>query len=85
MVNVVLFLAYTAVRSVAVTKSAKHRDYYRELCIYCMSVYSLQSDTMATEGEPTDLIKVLHLLVLSFSWGMQVWVSFIAGATGTIY
>ncbi|XP_008328929.1 transmembrane protein 205 [Cynoglossus semilaevis] len=34
---------------------------------------------MATEGEPTDLIKVLHLLVLSFSWGMQVWVSFIAG------
>lgn len=36
---------------------------------------------MATEGEPTDLIKVLHLLVLSFSWGMQVWVSFIAGTT----
>lgn len=34
---------------------------------------------MPTEGEPTDLIKVLHLLVLSFSWGMQVWVSFIAG------
>uniref|UniRef100_A0A3P8TKZ5 Transmembrane protein 205 n=1 Tax=Amphiprion percula TaxID=161767 RepID=A0A3P8TKZ5_AMPPE len=34
---------------------------------------------MATEGEPTDLVKVLHLLVLSFSWGMQVWVSFIAG------
>lgn len=36
---------------------------------------------MATEGEPTDLIKVMHLLVLSFSWGMQVWVSFIAGFT----
>ncbi|XP_051243295.1 transmembrane protein 205 [Dicentrarchus labrax] len=34
---------------------------------------------MATEGEPMDLVKVLHLLVLSFSWGMQVWVSFIAG------
>lgn len=34
---------------------------------------------MAMEGEPTDLFKVLHLLVLSFSWGMQVWVSFIAG------
>lgn len=34
---------------------------------------------MATEGEPTDLVKVLHLLVLSFCWGMQVWVSFIAG------
>ncbi|XP_053299177.1 transmembrane protein 205 [Pleuronectes platessa] len=36
---------------------------------------------MATEGEPTDLIKVLHLLLLSFSWGMQVWVTFIAGFT----
>ncbi|XP_030646041.1 transmembrane protein 205 [Chanos chanos] len=34
---------------------------------------------MATEGDPTSLIKVLHLLVISFSWGMQVWVSFIAG------
>lgn len=34
---------------------------------------------MVTEGEPTDLVKVLHLLVLSFTWGMQVWVSFIAG------
>ncbi|XP_041866664.1 transmembrane protein 205 isoform X2 [Melanotaenia boesemani] len=34
---------------------------------------------MATEGEPTDLVKVLHLLVLSFTWGMQVWVSFIGG------
>ncbi|XP_029014634.1 transmembrane protein 205 [Betta splendens] len=33
---------------------------------------------MATEEAP-DLVKVLHLLVLSFSWGMQVWVSFIAG------
>ncbi|XP_019749080.1 transmembrane protein 205 [Hippocampus comes] len=34
---------------------------------------------MATEGDPSDLVKVLHLLVLSFSWGMQVWVSFIGG------
>ncbi|XP_072298336.1 transmembrane protein 205 [Eucyclogobius newberryi] len=34
---------------------------------------------MATEGDPTDLVKVLHLLVLSFTWGMQLWVSFIAG------
>nr|XP_057905825.1 transmembrane protein 205 [Doryrhamphus excisus]XP_057905826.1 transmembrane protein 205 [Doryrhamphus excisus] len=34
---------------------------------------------MATVGEPSDLVKVLHLLVLSFSWGMQIWVSFIAG------
>ncbi|XP_035603686.1 transmembrane protein 205-like [Oncorhynchus keta] len=36
---------------------------------------------MVTEGEPTDLVKVLHLLVLSFAWGMQLWVSFIAGVT----
>lgn len=43
----------------------------------------LQSYTMATEGDPTDLIKVLHLLTLSFSWGMQVWVSFIAGMRHT--
>ncbi|XP_046894030.1 transmembrane protein 205 [Hypomesus transpacificus] len=34
---------------------------------------------MVTEGEPSDWVKVLHLLVLSFSWGMQVWVSFVAG------
>ncbi|KAM7386273.1 hypothetical protein PAMA_009080 [Pampus argenteus] len=34
---------------------------------------------MVTEGDPRDLVKVLHLLVLSFSWGMQLWVSFIAG------
>ncbi|XP_060945519.1 transmembrane protein 205 [Limanda limanda] len=36
---------------------------------------------MATVAEPSDLIKVLHLLLLSFSWGMQVWVTFIAGFT----
>ncbi|XP_061556013.1 transmembrane protein 205 [Phycodurus eques] len=34
---------------------------------------------MATDGDPSNSVKVLHLLVLSFSWGMQVWVSFIAG------
>ncbi|KAK1799248.1 hypothetical protein P4O66_007489 [Electrophorus voltai] len=34
---------------------------------------------MVTEGDPTELVKVLHLLVIAFSWGMQVWVSFIAG------
>lgn len=37
--------------------------------------------SMVTEGEPTNVVKVLHLLVLSFSWGMQVWVSFIAGTS----
>lgn len=44
-----------------------------------MSICGLQSDAMATEGDPTNLVKVLHLMVLSFSWGMQLWVSFIAG------
>ncbi|XP_061893068.1 transmembrane protein 205 [Entelurus aequoreus] len=34
---------------------------------------------MATEGDPSDLVKVFHLLVLSLTWGMQIWVSFIAG------
>ncbi|KAF5908142.1 transmembrane protein, partial [Clarias magur] len=34
--------------------------------------------TMVTEGNPADLVKVLHLLSISFTWGMQVWVSFIA-------
>ncbi|XP_056884818.1 transmembrane protein 205 [Takifugu flavidus] len=34
---------------------------------------------MVTEGDPTAAAKVLHLLVLSFTWGMQVWVTFIAG------
>ncbi|KAF5908143.1 transmembrane protein, partial [Clarias magur] len=34
---------------------------------------------MSTEGDTADLVKVLHLLFISFTWGMQVWVSFIAG------
>lgn len=38
---------------------------------------------MVTEGEPSDFVKVLHLLVLAFSWGMQLWVTFIAGEWGT--
>lgn len=38
-----------------------------------------ENSTMVAEGDPSDLIKVVHLLVLSFTWGMQVWVSFIAG------
>lgn len=38
---------------------------------------------MVTEGEPTDFVKVLHLMVLSFTWGMQLWVSFIAGKWAT--
>ncbi|XP_069087974.1 transmembrane protein 205 isoform X2 [Pleurodeles waltl] len=34
---------------------------------------------MATEGEPAALVKVLHLMILSSSWGMQLWMTFIAG------
>ncbi|XP_030809676.1 transmembrane protein 205 [Camarhynchus parvulus] len=34
---------------------------------------------MASDTEPSHTIKLLHLLVLSTSWGMQVWVTFVAG------
>ncbi|XP_060108293.1 transmembrane protein 205 [Heteronotia binoei] len=34
---------------------------------------------MATEGEPGGLIKVVHLFLLATAWGMQLWVTFIAG------
>ncbi|XP_053573826.1 transmembrane protein 205 [Bombina bombina] len=34
---------------------------------------------MVTEGEPGSLVKVFHLLVLSASWGMQCWTTFVAG------
>ncbi|XP_078387427.1 transmembrane protein 205 [Cetorhinus maximus] len=34
---------------------------------------------MPTEGEPTTLVKTAHLIILSTSWGMQIWVSFISG------
>ncbi|NXN32039.1 TM205 protein, partial [Nycticryphes semicollaris] len=29
--------------------------------------------------EPSDTIKLLHLVFLSTSWGMQIWVTFVAG------
>ncbi|XP_042310835.1 transmembrane protein 205 isoform X2 [Sceloporus undulatus] len=34
---------------------------------------------MVTEGEPSSLIKVIQLFILSTAWGMQIWVTFIAG------
>ncbi|XP_061438218.1 transmembrane protein 205 isoform X2 [Rhineura floridana] len=34
---------------------------------------------MSTEGEPSSLIKIIHLFLLSTAWGMQIWVTFIAG------
>ncbi|NWR48398.1 TM205 protein, partial [Regulus satrapa] len=34
---------------------------------------------MAGDTEPSNTIRVLHLLFLSTSWGMQVWVTFVAG------
>ncbi|XP_040466479.1 transmembrane protein 205 [Falco naumanni] len=36
-------------------------------------------DTMLTDTEPSNTIKLLHLLFLSTSWGMQIWVTFVAG------
>ncbi|NXD95235.1 TM205 protein, partial [Chaetorhynchus papuensis] len=34
---------------------------------------------MAGDTQPSNAIKLLHLLFLSTSWGMQVWVTFVAG------
>ncbi|XP_044299324.1 transmembrane protein 205 isoform X2 [Varanus komodoensis] len=34
---------------------------------------------MSTEGEPSALIRVIQLFILSTTWGMQIWVTFIAG------
>lgn len=39
-------------------------------------------DAMASDTEPSNTIKLLHLLFLSTSWGMQVWVTFVAGRLG---
>nr|XP_009931299.1 PREDICTED: transmembrane protein 205 [Opisthocomus hoazin] len=36
-------------------------------------------DTTPTNAEPSNAIKLLHLVFLSTSWGMQVWVTFVAG------
>ncbi|NXX16613.1 TM205 protein, partial [Podargus strigoides] len=33
----------------------------------------------ATGTEPSNTIKLLHLVFLSTSWGMQIWVTFVAG------
>ncbi|NP_001085593.1 transmembrane protein 205 isoform X2 [Xenopus laevis] len=34
---------------------------------------------MVAEGDPGNLVKIFHLLVLSASWGMQCWMTFVAG------
>ncbi|XP_075062781.1 transmembrane protein 205 [Mixophyes fleayi] len=34
---------------------------------------------MVTEGEPGSLVKVVYILLLSATWGMQCWVTFVAG------
>ncbi|NXE12810.1 TM205 protein, partial [Lophotis ruficrista] len=34
---------------------------------------------MPTDTEPSNTVKLLHLLFLSTSWGMQIWVTFVAG------
>ncbi|XP_062975440.1 transmembrane protein 205 [Elgaria multicarinata webbii] len=34
---------------------------------------------MSTEGEPSALIRIIQLFILSTAWGMQIWVTFIAG------
>nr|KAF6350403.1 transmembrane protein 205 [Myotis myotis] len=34
---------------------------------------------MEEGGNPASLTKVVHLLVLSGAWGMQIWVTFVSG------
>lgn len=41
-------------------------------------------DAMAGDTQPSNTIKLLHLLFLSTSWGMQVWVTFVAGRLGSV-
>lgn len=41
-------------------------------------------DTMASDTGPSNTIKLLQLLFLSTSWGMQVWVTFVAGRLGVL-
>ncbi|KAM6415053.1 transmembrane protein 205 [Rhynochetos jubatus] len=36
-------------------------------------------ETMPTGTEPSNAAKLLHLVFLSTSWGMQIWVTFVAG------
>ncbi|XP_009871910.1 PREDICTED: transmembrane protein 205 [Apaloderma vittatum] len=36
-------------------------------------------DTVPTDTEPSNTVKLLHLLFLSTSWGMQLWVTCVAG------
>lgn len=40
---------------------------------------SSQACKMEEDGNPGSLTKVVHLLVLSGAWGMQMWVTFISG------
>ncbi|XP_035393365.1 transmembrane protein 205 [Cygnus atratus] len=35
--------------------------------------------TTLTNAEPSNAVKLLHLLLLSTFWGMQIWVTFVAG------
>ncbi|XP_014937620.1 transmembrane protein 205 isoform X2 [Acinonyx jubatus] len=39
----------------------------------------LEACRMEESGNPGSLIKMVHLLVLSGAWGMQMWVTFVSG------
>ncbi|XP_040270960.1 transmembrane protein 205 isoform X1 [Bufo bufo] len=45
----------------------------------CRAGAALSFPRMVAEGEPGSLVKVVYLLVLAASWGMQCWVTFVAG------
>lgn len=42
-------------------------------------------DTMPTDTEPSNTIKLLHLVFLSTSWGMQIWVTFVSGRLRSVH
>lgn len=40
---------------------------------------------MPTDTEPSNAIKLLHLVFLSTSWGMQIWVTFVSGRLRSVH
>lgn len=40
---------------------------------------------MPTDTEPSNAVKLLHLVFLSTSWGMQIWVTFVSGRLRSVH
>ncbi|KAJ7317066.1 hypothetical protein JRQ81_003228 [Phrynocephalus forsythii] len=57
----------------------KQSKYFRKVYSLVLMLLMSPATEMATEGELGSLIRVLQLFVLSTAWGMEIWVTFIAG------